>query len=1486
MDTQYTKPNEQLVDQLLSLFGYGTLLEVFPESGDLVGLMLSRGVESFGYGVLPTDSVTKTNFERFYQGPADALPFEDQQFKTIVCLGGLDYFSKSDLSRIATQLYRVTEKNLFITVGISGKGVDPGKGRSRSSWESLFFDAGFRIHSLAPSLLPLGSEASEDKGITIILEKVSCGSSTFYSKVSTGQKRDMLRVPTQKGGPYLARYELAKRFVRTRDRVLELDCGTGFGCELLYRNSDAICVTGIDADLANIEYATETYEEKDCVKFEATKLSDSGALEMGCCELMVVFESHRQRQSLRDLFRSSNFALTPGGRFVVSISDFDAHNEDDSLKSILYCDTDFSDFVGLIEETFILEQVFARTTDSKNWIELLPDGRCFDEIECVEDLVFVGMKDPLCGYEGEYRGNFEREEDLSEDINVLSFARDYKNPWLLRSMVTIGHRLTNKTALCSLAERVLVKYPKESADYGAALCVLAYQTQDADSCVIEGVSLLDRIDAYLKVKEGPSHVLRWQISLTFYLGSRSLKLGNVLAAEHFFERCVSSQWWEFSPHLATKACSAAFELGMIRIRAGRETDAKDAWSKGIDICIRALRSPEGSILVDPVKPVPFGFAELELVVDAAVRCSRALYHVEEYKRRPSLSAKDVWSAISALEKNFQRANEEIEALRLENGSNSFCSRDDYDRLVQDLEESRTKLELFDRRILEYSDEIGKFRAQLDTECKARGENLVSLKEAENQRDSLQREVDQLVESVRKTGELLSVEHATRLENLTTLKEAEEQRNASLRKIEILVQEVRKVENLLDIEHEARRQNLAELIETESQRDEAIREVAKLADLVKERDQSLERQHALLNDAEITASKLRDQIDLEHKLGQSRKLEVEALVSQIEGLKENAKSLELSIQALQKDRQCRDVHIHKLENTLSNRDSHIIALEKDRADRDAHVARLAEQLQLECDARTNERGVASQIQSRLEERIVKETQHSNELQASLDISHANSLKDSLRLSKTEYKILTLKEELRKKRSYVYGVGSVLMRWARKLYCFARRKRFVCEEDEQETKIVQINTHDLIGGAERSSYDLHTTYRKEEGIQTDLIVAGKHGDDDDVHRIQYREADWEPAKTWRDKWGLTEILYPTPIEGCFKWPHLRNADVVHVHNMHGQYWNSLTLAIFAFQRPTVLTLHDEYTLTGDCCFTYECNRWLKSCGKCPMIGKDQDARYSLGGGDLTRLNVLIKRALFRTPRAYPMAIVTPSEWLANRARRSKNLAHLPIVRIHNGIDLDFWKPCDQTEARKELGLSRHGRIGLVVAHKLHDPRKGFDIALNAIESLPKSSDLQFVVVGKLDEKMSERLSGLPVTPMGYVDSKEKMRTLFAAADFTVAMSRIDNLPYMCIESLACGRPVLGSAIGGIPEIVVNKRVGWLVEYPMPVDRLLEQLRSIETEDQLFFEERFEACRQIAESRFSLEMMKTRYLRLYQEMIESSREGRTFDIGRISDIEDQAN
>ncbi|WP_437591236.1 glycosyltransferase family 4 protein [Sorangium sp. So ce1000] len=188
------------------------------------------------------------------------------------------------------------------------------------------------------------------------------------------------------------------------------------------------------------------------------------------------------------------------------------------------------------------------------------------------------------------------------------------------------------------------------------------------------------------------------------------------------------------------------------------------------------------------------------------------------------------------------------------------------------------------------------------------------------------------------------------------------------------------------------------------------------------------------------------------------------------------------------------------------------------------------------------------------------------------------------------------------------------------------------------------------------------------------------------------------------------------------------------------------------------------------------------------------------------------------------VRPSlEWGLRRAARvvavSKQLAEgvhalgVPRDRIDvvmNGVDRGMFHPRDRGEARAALGRPADRRTLLYVGHLLRD--KGALDAIAAFESIAAAHpDIDLVLVGSgADEpacrSAAARLGGR-VLMTGRLPHDEVARWV-AACDALVLPSHHEGTPNVVIESLASGRRVVATRVGGIPDVLSSPELGELV------------------------------------------------------------------------------
>jgi glycosyltransferase involved in cell wall biosynthesis len=156
------------------------------------------------------------------------------------------------------------------------------------------------------------------------------------------------------------------------------------------------------------------------------------------------------------------------------------------------------------------------------------------------------------------------------------------------------------------------------------------------------------------------------------------------------------------------------------------------------------------------------------------------------------------------------------------------------------------------------------------------------------------------------------------------------------------------------------------------------------------------------------------------------------------------------------------------------------------------------------------------------------------------------------------------------------------------------------------------------------------------------------------------------------------------------------------------------------------------------------------------------------------------------------------------------------VLNGCDTGLFFPRSRVTARETLGIAQDAEIVLYVGNLNHT--KGLRELLRACVALSsRRPRLELTVIGE-GALRAELNSGPPVRLLGR-RSSEEVAMWMAAADVFCLPSYSEGCPNVVLEALACGRPVVASDVGGIPELV-NEQNGILVP-PRNWERLADAL-----------------------------------------------------------------
>jgi glycosyltransferase involved in cell wall biosynthesis len=375
-----------------------------------------------------------------------------------------------------------------------------------------------------------------------------------------------------------------------------------------------------------------------------------------------------------------------------------------------------------------------------------------------------------------------------------------------------------------------------------------------------------------------------------------------------------------------------------------------------------------------------------------------------------------------------------------------------------------------------------------------------------------------------------------------------------------------------------------------------------------------------------------------------------------------------------------------------------------------------------------------------------------------------------------------------------------------------------------KILQVSASDGGGGAHKIASALHGGFRTL-GHTSAMAVGRRTTDDPDVHeiplgisrprllanrlagrvvrRLSRRVPALRPMR--RAMTAAHPLAYFRAYEAgreFFDYPGSRRImdlpgfvpDIVHLHNLHHAYFDLRSLPTLGGRVPVALTLHDEWTYTGHCAYTMGIERWRTGCVSCP----DLEIHPAIQR-DATHDNWLAKKAIYEHSRLYVSA---PSRWLLERARASILAAGAVDFRlIPNGIDRRVFRPADQAAARDLLGLPRDRLVLLFAANLLgKNPFKDYETVAAAVEQVAVAlRDRHLLLVALGGEGEVTRLGDAELRFVPYESEAERVAAYYQAADIYVHAANADTFPTTVLEALSVGRPVVATAVGGIPEQV---------------------------------------------------------------------------------------
>lgn len=402
-----------------------------------------------------------------------------------------------------------------------------------------------------------------------------------------------------------------------------------------------------------------------------------------------------------------------------------------------------------------------------------------------------------------------------------------------------------------------------------------------------------------------------------------------------------------------------------------------------------------------------------------------------------------------------------------------------------------------------------------------------------------------------------------------------------------------------------------------------------------------------------------------------------------------------------------------------------------------------------------------------------------------------------------------------------------------------------------QVLHINQSSLSGGAAIAVLRLHSALQDNQVNSKILVGQGYDSEHVKVVRKKFVKLENSVGKL-TNFLGLNYInIFDSFI--LSKHPWIISSDIIHLHNLHGDYFNYLALPLITKNKKVVITLHDMWAFTGHCSSSIGCSRWEKTCGSCPSLDIFPEVNR-----DATHIEWYLKHWVWNKIKPH---IISPSKWLDSCISASM-LSEFGHSYIPHGIALDIYKPLDQQKSRWALDIPPKSNVILAMAQSFSDPWKGMDLLVKAIKLMPSSllQETVLLLIGRCAKQFQTEVP-CQVLSLGYVLQERLKVIAYSAASVFVHPSRAEAFGLVIQESLSCGTPVVAFNVGGVSDQITHGQNGFMASpfCPSSLSKYIQEILS----NELLRSSMSCAARQKIEEEFSIDLQVRRTIKLYETL-----------------------
>lgn len=410
------------------------------------------------------------------------------------------------------------------------------------------------------------------------------------------------------------------------------------------------------------------------------------------------------------------------------------------------------------------------------------------------------------------------------------------------------------------------------------------------------------------------------------------------------------------------------------------------------------------------------------------------------------------------------------------------------------------------------------------------------------------------------------------------------------------------------------------------------------------------------------------------------------------------------------------------------------------------------------------------------------------------------------------------------------------------------------------ILFINSGDINGGAPRLAYSLKQRLKKD-GHGASMFVRLKYSTDPEVFPARWPSLFSRIIKkmTGKDLGSIISsklhYLLATDIhwfnsDEILNTKEFKRADIIHCHNLHGNYFKLDTLRKMSRVKPIIWTFHDMWPITSHCGHAYS-GKIVNGFYECPSLKTYQDLLW-----DNQKQLIETKRYIYKNSNFH---IVVPSEWLFKKVSESI-LGNHPVSIIYNGIDHQIFCPSDKTEAKRHLSFPLNKKIILFGSARGASEEKGGEYLSAIAKHFATREDILFVCIGEDTSNPPYKQNNIKY--VSYISQPTELVKYYNAADLFLFTSLAENFPLIVLETLSSGLPVVSFDVGGVKEAVIHKKHGYIAKYKNTED-LINGINFVLSLNPAEYKKMSEDARKTVIENFTLDRMYESYFSLYKKL-----------------------